>query len=407
MNLANLRLSWRNIWRNHRRTFITIASVFFAVFFSIVMTSFSNGTWDKMIENMLQTQTGHIQIHQKGFWNDQVIDNFMTMDSATISKLQKIEHLTNISPRIETFAMASSDHVSKGIALMGVNPVFENQKSSLAKRLVAGKYLNENDNGILLGKGLSDYLKIGVGDTLALIGQGYHGSSAAGLFPVRGIVSLITPEMDKNFIYMSLPAAQTFIDMPNGYSGILISIDKGKNLNKSMKAVISTVDTSQYEVLSWKTTMEKLMNQSESDKAFSKVLMFILYLIVGFGILGTVIMMTNERRREFSMLIALGMKRGRLAKSVVIEMLMISLIGVALAIIASFSLIFYFYNFPIKFTGEMAKTMIAYGMEAVLPMYLGADIFINQTIIILLITCLTLFYPIRTILRLKIVQNLK
>ncbi len=401
MNLTTLKLSWRNIWRNHRRTLITMSSVFFAVFFSIIMMSFSNGSWDRMIENMLRTQTGHVQIHQKGYWNDKVIDNFMTMDSATLKRLGTIEHITNMSPRVETFALASAAKLTKGIAVVGVDPECENQKSSLAKRLKAGNYLAQNDQGILIGKGLSEYLQVNVGDTLALIGQGYHGASAAGLFPVRGIVSLITPEMDKGLVYMSLPAAQAFIDMPDGYSGILISIDNSRNLKETLSAVTSAVDTSKYEVLSWKVTMEALMSQSQSDKAFSKIILFVLYLIVGFGILGTVIMMTNERRREFAMLISLGMQRGRLAKSVVLELLMLTLAGTFAALVVTIPIVVYFSRHPIPLTGEMATTMLEYGMEAVLPMSAAASIFVTQAIVVILITTLTVIYPIRVIRKLK------
>ncbi len=400
-------LPWRNIWRNQRRTFITIGSVFFAVLFSVVMTSFSNGTWNRMIENMLRTQAGHIEIHQRGYWDDQVIDHFMTMDRDAIDSLSRIDHIANISPRVETFAMASSGNITKGIAIKGIDPVLEDRKSSLSQRLTQGAYLSSGDTGILIGQALSEYLKVTVGDTLALIGQGYHGASAAGLFPIRGIVSLVTPEMDKNFIYMTLPATQAFIDMPDGYSGMLIALDRSEYLATVMQAINASIDTSAYELLPWTVTMERLMQQAESDKAFTKLIMLILYMIVGFGILGTVIMMSNERRHEFGMMIALGMRRGKLAQSVGIELLTMTLIGTALSLAVTAPFILYFNRYPIQMTGQLADTMTAYGMEAVLPMDASPGIFISQGLIILSITSLTFLYPAGMISKLKVNHAIK
>ncbi|MDR1644562.1 MAG: ABC transporter permease [Tannerellaceae bacterium] len=398
-----IRLPWRNIWRNHRRTLITISSVFFAVFLSILMMSFSNGSWTRVIENMLRTQTGHIQVHLKGYWDDPVTDNFMEMDPETIAQLERIAHVVNISPRIETFALASSDYnVSKGIAVTGIDPVREEKKSSLPQRLVAGNYLEPADNGVLIGKALSEYLQVSVGDSLALIGQGYHGAGAIGLYPIRGILSFITPEMDKGLLYMSLPAAQEFIGMPNGYSGILIAIDDGKALEETMHKVNESIDPSIYETLSWEVTMKDLLKQAESDAAFSKIIIFVLYLIVGFGILGTIIMMTTERRREFGMIVALGMRRGRLARSVATELFFMTCIGLLAGLAASIPIVLYFHHHPIPLGGEVAVAMSAYGMEPVVPMDADPFLFVSQALIVLLITSLTILYPVRVIIKLEV-----
>jgi ABC-type lipoprotein release transport system permease subunit len=382
---------------------ITIASVFFAVFFTVLTMAFTDGQWGRMIENMLRTQTGHIQIHLAGYWDDKVIDNFMEMDSETISHLGEIKHIVNVSPRIETFAMASSDYnVSKGVAVVGIDPQREDDKSSLSKRLVEGSYLTDGDSGLLIGKGLSEYLRVGVGDSLALIGQGYHGAGAVGLYPIRGIVSLVTPEMDKGFLYMSLPAAQEFIGMPDGYSGILIAIDDGRALTETLQAVSEAVDSSVYDVLSWQLTMESLLKQAESDQAFSIVILFVLYLIVSFGILGTVIMMTTERRREFAMMVALGMGKGKLAGCVAIELFIMSCIGLLAGLAVSIPIVAWFAYHPIPLSGELATAMSGYGMEAVIPTSATPQLFINQALIVLAITSLTILYPVRVILKLEI-----
>jgi ABC-type lipoprotein release transport system permease subunit len=357
--------------------------------------------WEKMIENTLRTQTGHIQIHGKGYWEDKIVDNFMTMDAETLSRLAHIYNVANVSPRVETFAMASFGTVCKGIAVTGISPGAEAEKSNLPARLTEGAYLAETDGGILIGKGLSEYLKVTVGDTLALIGQGYHGASAAGLFPVRGILDLVIAELDNGAAYITLTAAQQFIDMPGGYSGILVALHDNGRLDETLGDVQQAVDTRTLDVYSWHFTMERLLQTAVSDKAFSEVLMYILYLIVGFGILGTVIMMTNERRRELVMIISLGMTRGQLALVVAAEILMMALLGVALALAVAVPLVHFFAAHPVEITGQMGKMYTDMGMEPLLPMSTKAIYFVRQVAVIALLTALATVYPVRKILRLK------
>jgi ABC-type lipoprotein release transport system permease subunit len=361
-----------------------------------------------MIENTLNTQAGHIQIHARGFWDDKVVDNFMFMDVETIAKLDQLDNISNVSPRVETFAMASFETTSKGIAVIGVSPEREARKSNLPSRLVRGEYLSETDDGILIGEGLSRFLRAEVGDTLALIGQGFQGASAAQLFVVRGIVSLMTIEMDNSIAYITLPATQQFIDMPDGYSGILISINNNNRLDETISDIQSklyTLNSNNYDVLSWHFTMERLLQTSESNRAFLILIMGILYLIVGFGILGTVIMMTNERMREFCVMISLGMSRAKLAFIVSCELFLKSLIGTAIALAVTLPLTHYFNTNPIPLSGELAATLTQFGIEPLMPLSVDADIFINQIITILFISLIAIIYPVRKILKLEISKN--
>ena len=420
-----IKIAWRNIWRNRRRALITMASVFFAAFFSILMISFQGGAFYKMIDNTLRTQAGHIQIHAQGYWEEKVTDNFMFVDSATLLRLEHIPNIQNVSPRLETFALASSESNSKGIAIVGISPQKEAEKSNLPSRMRKGAYLSENDDGILIGEGVASYLNVTVGDTLALIGQGYHGSSAAGLFPIRGVVKLITNEMDYGVGYVTLPSVQYFIDMPEGYSGILISILNNKRLDETVERICGLlleknnqenkngspeVDkvrwlVGDYEVLPWHITMERLLETEKSDRMIGVVVIFILYVIVGFGILGTVIMITNERLHEFCVMISIGMTRMKLSATIVLELLIMSFIGVFLAYCVTLPIAHWFHAHPIEVTGGMAEMFIDYGMEPLLPLSIEPSIFTNQITTVLVIVAVTLIYPVRKIMKLNISEQ--
>lgn len=405
MTTSILKLSWRNIWRNKRRATITIASVFFAVFFCSIMNSQEAGMWEQMINNTLRTQAGHIEIHGTGYWDDKIVDNFMTMDAAAISQISRLDNVDNVSPRVEIFALASLGNATKGIAVVGISPGNEAKKFNLASHITKGDYLSETDDGIIIGEELAGYLQASVGDTVALIGQGRFGASAAGLFPVRGIFYFTTRELNSSVAYASLPATQNFIDMPDGYSGILITLKEDKLLDDAIEKVKGIVDAENNEVYPWHFTMQRLLQTAKSDQLFSKLIILILYLIVGFGILGTVIMLTNERKKEFRTMISLGMQRGKLALTVVAELLLMSFIGVLSGLGISYPVAAWFHFHPIRMSGEMAKAYTNLGMEPILPTSIDASIFVSQIIVILMIVFITASYPVSKIKRINLIEK--
>lgn len=397
-----IKLAWRNIWRNSRRTLITVASIFSAVLFCVLCESLAFGSWNRLIDNILRSQAGHVEIHGKEYLENRNMDYFLTMKASTIEKIKELPEVANVAPRLETFAMASSEETAKGVAVVGIDPVEENLKSSLSERVIKGEYLRPDDDGVIVGKRLSEFLQIEVGDTLALMGQGYHGSNAIGLFPVRGIADLMFPEVDNGALYMSIPAAQYFVNMPDGYSGLLVAANEGADLTGLCQRISTLVDTASVEVLPWQIVMEDLVIQSQANDVFRQIIKFILYAIVGFGILGTVIMMTNERKHEFGVLVALGMKRGKLSRVVCIELAFMAFIGVAAAIAISLPITYYFEVNPIHIGGELERITEGYGFKPELPMIVLPSIYINQAVIILLITCVVTLYPMHKISKLKI-----
>jgi ABC-type lipoprotein release transport system permease subunit len=302
--------------------------------------------------------------------------------------------------------MASYGMLSKGISVIGISPESEAEKSNLPIRLVQGVYLSETDDGILVGEGFCRYLRVNLGDTIALLGQGFRGSTAVGLFPIRGILKLPLTDMDNGLAYISLPAAQDFIDMPDGYSGVLIALKNAGRLNQTVDEVktelIINAAHSDYEVFSWHYTMKDLLRTAEMDKAFSKIILFILYLIVGFGILGTVIMMTNERRREFGILISLGMHRGLLKLVITVELLLMASCGALSSLMLTIPIVWWFHTHPIRLSGDMAAMYADYGMEPVMPMSSDPIIFLIQITIVFVLACITLIYPYSVIGKLKV-----
>ena len=167
-----LKLAWRNVWRNKKRTIITSSSVMFAVFFCIIFQGFTIGFYDQVVKNITQSYLGNIQIHAKGYWDDKTIDNTFE-NTAEINKiLSENKNIKSFTNRIESFAFASSGENTKGALIIGTDINKTAIDSKLQDKIVSGSLLKENDNGVMLSEGLAKYLKIQLNDTLVLLSEG-------------------------------------------------------------------------------------------------------------------------------------------------------------------------------------------------------------------------------------------
>jgi ABC-type lipoprotein release transport system permease subunit len=400
-----LSLAWRNLWRNKKRTTITLASIAFAVFFACLMQSMQLGSYERMIDNAVRFYTGHIQIHKNGYWDEKIIDN--SFNQAPVQNvLNNIDQIAVSVPRLESFALAAAGDKTKGVFVVGVDPKRENQITDLKSKLMAGNYLAA-DRDILLGRDLAQYLKALPGDTITLISQGYHGVNAADNFIMKGVLSFPSPELNRQAAYMTLMAAQRFYGAQDLATSLSILLSDPKSTGSVAAAIAHSINMDEHEVMTWKELMPELVQSIELDYYGGLVMLLILYAIIAFGIFGTLLMMTNERRYEFGMLISLGLKRFKLQLMVVIEVFMLGLFGVFSGIIISLPVLLYFYFNPIYFTGDSAKAFENFGFEPILPFSLDPQIFIQQALFVFIITLLLGIYPLSAIRQLKVVEALK
>jgi len=397
-----LQIAWRNLWRNKRRTLITAASVFFAVWFALLMRAFQLGSYDLMVDNIVHAYSGYFQVHAKGYWGDQVLNNGFEWDPAGSSDFLTIDGMAGTAPRLESFALASYGLQTRGVMVSGVDPAAEEALTGLKRKLVAGTYLAGDDPGVMLGGRLAQYLNITVGDTLVIIGQGYHGAGAAGVFPVRGILKFPSPDLDARMVYLSLPAAQALFSAEGMVTSLACNVSEPDRFRDIAKEVGQALDTSRYEVMTWEEMMPDVVQQIESDSGSGLIMLGILYMIVGFGIFGTLLMMLNERTREFGMMIAIGMQKSRLILIVVVETFMLGLLGITTGLAASVPLIWYFHVHPIPLTGELADSTVRMGFEPLMPTAWNFSFIFAQSMVVICIILAMMFLPVMRIGKMKV-----
>lgn len=400
-------LAWRNIWRNKRRTIITIASVFFAILLALVMRSMQLGSYGHMIDTIVHSYTGHIQLHASGYWKDKTLDNSFEGSDSLTKVIESVEGISLVVPRLESFALASFSSKTKGVMLIGVDPAQENKLTDLSEKVVDGKWLTSETNGTALGQTLAKYLGVDIGDTLVLISVGYQGMSAAGVFRVSAILKLASPEMDNSFVFVPLQKAQDFYSAPGRLTSYAMLIDNNQKLAEDASDLQKILGKSHFEVMTWEQMMVQMMQQIEADNVSGLFMLAILYMIVGFGIFGTLLMMISERKRELAVMIAVGMKKTRLALVIASEVLFITLVGLCAGVAASFPLILYYYHHPVWLTGQTAEAMLNMGFDPVMPFALQSDFFIAQSLVILIIAFVAGIYPVISVFRITPSKDLR
>jgi ABC-type lipoprotein release transport system permease subunit len=469
--MKNYKIAWRNLWRNKRRTLITSASIFFAVFFALLMRSLQLGSYDHMFRNVIESYTGYVQVQNEDFKDNSTVDNTFTLTPEILKILLKDKNVTDVIPRFESFALASSGPLTKGVLVMGIEPEKETLLSNVRGRLVsyrlstraiddlkkenlpekitsklgffndesysaesilqmdlgisdkeapaympAIKRITSFNNGYfsagkkeaLIGDRLAKYLKLDIGDTLVLIGQGYHGTSAADKFRIAGIVRLPTSDIDNKIVYLPVDVCQEFYSAPGMLTSLALNIND--NSDKKIKKMIASLRKelpSPLRFLEWREMNELLINQMDADNKSGGIMIAILYLVIAFGIFGTVLMMTVERRREFGVLVAIGMQKSKLATVIMLEMVFIGLLGIMSGVAVALPAIIIGQHNPIRLSGEYAKVYESYGMEPIMP-FLPVDYyFLWQSVIVAVIVGIAILYPARKIYKMKLVNSLK
>lgn len=401
-----LSLAWRNLWRNKRRTLLATTSVFFAVLLAIIFRSTAAGQHDYMIQMSVSMYTGYLQIQKKGYWDERSFDYSFEQSDSLSAFLMHHANITTVNPRIESVALISRNLETRISPVIGIDPVSENLMSGLRKKIVKGKYLTSSSQGILIAEGLAKLLRVSVGDSVIIFGQGYKGVTAAGQLPIEGIVKFPIPKMNDAMIFLSLKKAQALFNAFKRVTGIALMIKEPGKINSIQKDLSKNIDKDLV-VMNWKEMSPEIVQAIEADVAGEVIIMFVLYIVIGFGVFGTVMMMTIERTREFGLLISLGMKRGKVLFVTTIESLLVSLLGAIIGTIAAFPLLYYFYIHPIRVSGELAKVYEAYGFEPIIPISVEPIVFSSQMIVVFIIALIASFYPLFSIRKIQPVSALQ
>ena len=328
MNLV-FRLAWRNLWRHPRRTWLTVGAIMFSNMLLVFMISLQFGMYGLMIDNTLQAFTGHLQIQAPGYIDDQKMRQTVDDVVPLATKLRDYFDSDRIAARATAFALVSSEERSYGTAVIGVEPAFERNVSTLPELVSQGRYLGEQGAAeIVIGAALARNLRVALGDELTLIGSGRDGSFAAAVVNVVGVFESGLADFDRSITEIPLGFFQDVFYMDGSGHHIVINlplIDDVPVVQEQVEALLAGGQN--LVVHDWDALQPGLQQAIKADMSSAFFMYGILVILVAFSVLNTQLMSVLERTHEFGIVMSLGLTPGRLGRLVLLETAILGLLG--------------------------------------------------------------------------------
>jgi len=405
---VDVKMAWRNVWRNPRRSILTILAIAFATTTLIFMLSWQFGSYETMINSAVKLHTGHLQIQAKEYRDKKNIRLTVNSPKAVGRVLENTPGVAAYTFRANAFSMVSSEKRTYGALVSGIDPLREASVSSLKDLIRKGSYLSADDtNQAMVGRLLAKNLQVDLGDELVLLGQGRDGSIAATVVEVKGIFSSGQDEFDRQTIHIPLLFFQQVYTMAGTVHNVVVfgeSLDHVPQIKRSVKTVLKNQsDMNGLSVLDWTELMPGLIEAIKMDLVSGFIFYIILIIVVAFSILNTFLMAIFERTREFGVLMAIGTTPGRLTKCLLLESASITMLGILVGIVAGSLITWYFQVHGIVISGT-SELLRQYGLpERIYPQLSCLSVSIGAGIVSI-ITLLTALYPSFRVKRLRPVE---
>jgi ABC-type lipoprotein release transport system permease subunit len=355
-----VKISWRNLWRNPRGTLLTALALGLGLALLLISLGLLDGGHEQTIADGVRFGPGHVVIQAKGY-QDTGSDELL-LPARVVSAIEEFlqtgtmkQVVRGVSPRLLATGLLSSSANAAGVRIMGVIPQDERAVSLIPQRMVEGTYLsNDRLSGIVIGAELAHKLEVKIGSKVVLTTQalrqpGTETKNRAGeemqstLLLVSGIFRTGLQAIDANIIQLALPAAQALLGVADGQvTQVALLLEQEGDSPLVARALRKQLTGAPVEVLTWRESLPMLAQILGLDHAFNYIMNGVILAMVGLGILNTILMRVLERRYEFGVCKALGLRPRQLAAMVIGESLALTAISLALGLALGLSVHHYF-----------------------------------------------------------------
>ena len=401
-----LKLVWRNIWRNQRRSIIVLGSVIIGVISIFFLEGVTNAFLNQMLYNQISLSTSHIQIHKKGFIDNKTIQNYIPSQDVVESVLNAQSGIDSYSKRGITFGLLSSAENSSGIYLFGIKNEMESKVSKIKSSVTSGEYLSGETGEMLIGKKLADKLNVQIGDKVVAMANELDGSIGSDVFRIKGIFETENSEFDRSNIFINLSQFESMLSLDNKVHEFAIILDNPQNANLIRDQIITKLNNSSYEVQTYEQLLPLLILQIELSKEATIVFNLIIGLVLIFGIINSMLMSVFERINELGILLAIGMKTTKLFTMILLESFLLGCLGTVVGSSIGGVIIVLLNKSGLNLS-LFAESLNSYGIGAILYPTVNITQVSSVLIMIPLISIIGAVYPAYKAIKLQPVEAIR
>lgn len=339
-----MRLAWRNVWRNFRRSLITTASMGCGLAAIMFGQSMIKTEQHQLVEKATGSITGHIQVQHRSIKEYKFPDKYIDDPAPIEEAFRKQPGVAAFGKRINITGLVSSPEGSVGSLICAVEPEKEKDVTSMAGYIVSGQFLGKTDHDIVMGDKLAQRLAVRMGEKVVVMAQANDGSMGAEAFRLAGIYHTGSESFDGQIIYIPLKATQEMLVVGSRVNQVVAKLSDIDTADRIKQELSERLAGRQVQVLSWKDVDHEIMSIEKFQNGLLDIVLLVVFVIVALGILNTLLMSLFERVREFGVLMAIGARPRWVMKLVLAESIILGVIGTAVGIGLGCLMITYFHR---------------------------------------------------------------
>ena len=350
-----LKIAFRNIFRQRRRTLLTVLTMLGGLVLAAFSFGLSDGTYTHVIDMFTRNQMGHIQIHGDGYLDRPMLYNTIDNIDEIATEIEANEHVVAWSPRLYSSGLASVGEKTAGVRIVGIDLERENNATRFYKKIIDGQSFSAPDaHEVILGIGTAKTLKADLGDTAVIVSQGADGSIANDLYVIVGLTETGDNLVDNVMFYLPLATAQELLVLEGRVHEMVIILDDLEFVLPVTDELNAMLAGTELKAAPWQEFAASFYRAMRADQQGTWIMLFIIIIIVAVGVLNTVLMTVLERTREYGVLRAIGTSPGRVFMLVLYEVSFMALIsivvGTAIGVTINYLLSFKGIPIPIEYS---------------------------------------------------------
>lgn len=386
-----LRMAWRNVWRNRRRSLVTIAAMTLALSVMVLYSAMVEGYMQGMERTLLALELGDIQVHHPEYQDDPSLYARVEDSAGIVKRLDELGYPA--SPRLLGGGLAAARQASAGASLRGVEIATDARVSDIGEHVAEGSWLDDSDpGGVVVGRRLAHTLGVEVGDELILLGQAYDGSMANDLFAVRGVLHGISDGTDRTGVFMTAASFREFFAFPAGAHQIIVRRPgTGLVLDEVASRVAEVAQGA--EVKTWRQIVPVLASMLDSARGLIVFVFLIVYIAIGILILNAMLMAVFERIREIGVLKALGVSPSQVLVLMTAEAAIQTLIATGAGLLLAWPALLYLRDVGIDMGRLGGMSAMGVAFDPVWRAVITPESFSRPIVTLLIIVALAVLYP--------------